>query len=534
MQQRTSVDFLVIGAGLAGLTFALEVAKKGKVIVLMKRGPYDSNTAYAQGGVASVSEAGDSFESHSEDTLLAGDGLCNPKVVDMVIRKGPERIAELVEMGVQFSRIEDGDDHVGEYDLAKEGGHSRRRIFHAFDATGHEIQRAVYERALQHPNIEIRQNAMAVDLITSTRYSHSQINRCLGAYVLDRVSGEVQTLLAKVTFLATGGAGKVYLYTTNPDDASGDGIAIAARAGARIANMEFFQFHPTCLFHPSAKSFLISEAVRGEGGILRDARGNAFMEKYHSLKELAPRDVVARAIDATMKATGDDCVFLDVTHLDAEFVQKRFPTIYETCKKHGIDITLQPIPVVPAAHYLCGGVSVSLEGETTIGNLFAGGEVACSGLHGANRLASNSLLECAVYGHEAALAAISRIDSIGDPDVEFPIPDWSVGRAVESHEGVIVAQNWSEIRQCMWNYVGIVRTDRRLARALRRIELIQQEIREYYWEVKITPDLLELRNLALVAALVVRSALSRKESRGLHYTLDYPEKDPRWLRDTVL
>lgn len=527
---RENTDFLVIGAGIAGLTFALKVAAHGRVVVIMKRGPYDSNTAYAQGGIAAVSMPDDSFDSHVRDTEVAGGGLCNHTVVESVIREGPARIRELIELGVKFTHYEGGSHD--EFDLAREGGHSKRRIYHANDLTGQEIQRALYEAARANPNIEIRERCLAVDLITSSRFSHHEINRCLGAYLLDADTGQVQTMMAKVTFLATGGAGKVYLYTTNPDGASGDGIALAARAGASIANMEFFQFHPTCLFHPTAKSFLISEAVRGEGGILRNSRGDAFMAKFHPLKELAPRDVVARAIDATMKESGEDCVFLDVTHLPADFIRRRFPHIYETCLALGIDITQQPMPVVPAAHYLCGGVLVDLKGEATLRNLFAGGEVACTGLHGANRLASNSLLEGAVYGDLAARAAIGRLGE--EPRVDFPIPDWDIGAAVESHEGVVVAQNWAEIRYFMWNYVGIVRTNRRLERALRRIGVIQQEIREYYWEVRITPDLLELRNLAHVAELIIRSAQARKESRGLHYNLDYPITSDRWLRDTIL
>jgi L-aspartate oxidase len=527
---RASTDFLVIGGGIAGLTFALKVAPHGKVVVLMKRGPYDSNTAYAQGGIASVTSPEDSFEEHIRDTEMAGDGLCNPAVVETVIHNGPARVRELIDLGVNFSRWQGGSQD--EFDLAREGGHSKRRIFHVKDQTGREIQRALLDAATAHPNIEIRENSLAVDLLTSTRFSNRDINHCLGAYVLNGMTGEVQTLFAHVTFLATGGAGKVYLYTTNPDEATGDGIALAKRAGARIANMEFFQFHPTCLFHPEAKSFLISEAVRGEGGILRNGKGEAFMAQFHPLKDLAPRDVVARAIDATMKVSGEDCVFLDVTHLPADFLRQRFPHIYETCLALGIDIAIQPIPVVPAAHYLCGGVLVDLKAETTIGNLFAGGEVACTGLHGANRLASNSLLEGAVYADLAATEAISRLSV--RHDVEYSIPDWDVGEAVDSNEGVIVAQNWAEIRQFMWNYVGIVRTDRRLARALRRIEVIQQEIHDYYWEVRITRDLIELRNLADVAELIIRSALARKESRGLHYNLDYPRKNDRWLRNTIL
>lgn len=527
---RFSADFLVLGGGIAGLAFALKVAEHGRVLVLLKNGIYDSNTAYAQGGIASVFASGDSFEAHVQDTELAGDGLCNHEVVETVVRQGPERIRELMALGVSFNRWEGGSQD--EFDLAKEGGHSQRRILHVHDFTGREIQRALIEAARKHPNIEIREHSPAVELITSTRYTHQSIHCCLGAYVLNVMTGEIETVLAPITFLATGGAGKVYLYTSNPDGATGDGIAMAYRAGARVANMEFFQFHPTCLYHPAAKSFLISEAVRGEGGVLRNSRGERFMHKFHPLRELAPRDVVARAIDATMKASGDDCVFLDITHLKPDFIRRRFPLIYETCFNFGIDITSQPIPVVPAAHYLCGGVTVDLNGETTIRNLFAGGEVACSGMHGANRLASNSLLEGLVYGHLAAMAAIQRRADVREPS--FRIPDWDPGAAVDSTEGVVVGQNWAEIRQFMWNYVGIVRTNRRLARALRRITVIQEEIREYYWEVRINKDLLELRNLALVAELIIRSAQARKESRGLHYNLDYPRKDDRWLRETVL
>ncbi len=527
---RSTTDFLVIGGGIAGMTFALRAAEHGRVVVLLKGGPFETNTAYAQGGIASVFHAEDSFDEHVRDTEAAGDGLCNPEVVRMVVENGPESIRTLMDFGVNFSRWEGGTND--EFDLAREGGHSKRRIFHVNDLTGHEIQRVLYERAQAHPNIEIRLHTAAVDLITSSRYSNRYINHCLGAYVLDTASGKVETVLSRIVFLATGGAGKVYLYTSNPDGASGDGIAMAHRAGARIANMEFFQFHPTCLFHPAAKSFLVSEAVRGEGGVLRDARGEAFMERFHPLKELAPRDVVARAIDSVMKASGDECVFLDITHRPADFLRRRFPHIYETCLRFGIDMTQEPIPVVPAAHYLCGGVLVDLQGETTIRNLFAGGEVACTGLHGANRLASNSLLEGIVYGEQAAREACRRLPDIDTPT--FAVPDWNPGAAVDSTEGVVVGQCWAEIRQFMWNYVGIVRTNRRLARARRRIEVIQEEIRQYYWEVTITPDLLELRNLATVAELIIRSAQARKESRGLHYNLDFPEKDDRLVRNTVL
>jgi L-aspartate oxidase len=522
-------DFLVLGGGIAGLTFALKAAAHGSVTILLKGGVYDSNTAYAQGGVATVMASDDSFEEHIRDTESAGDGLCNHEVVETVVRSGPERIRELMSMGVNFTR---GQGLGGEdLDLAREGGHSKRRILHVDDLTGRELQRVLGENARNHPNIVFRENTTAIELITTTRYSQRDLNRCVGAYILDE-SGEVETIRAKVTFLATGGAGKVYMYTSNPDGASGDGIALAYRAGARIANMEFFQFHPTCLFHPAAKNFLISEALRGEGGILRDSRGEAIMPRFHALADLGPRDAVARAIDTVMKASGEECVFLDITHKPADFLRGRFPHIHETCLRFGIDMTCEPIPIVPAAHYLCGGALVDYRGETTLRNLFAGGEVACSGLHGANRLASNSLLEGLVYGDLAATEAVARLADI--PSLDLNIPDWNPGSAVDSTEGVVVGQNWAEIRQFMWNYVGIVRTDRRLARARRRIEVIQEEIRQYYWEVKVTRDLLELRNLAQVAELIIRSAQARKESRGLHYNLDYPHKDDRLLRNTVL
>ncbi len=526
----TTSEFLVLGGGIAGLSFALRAAEHGRVVVLVKGGPYDSNTAYAQGGVACVLANDDTFESHIADTETAGAGLCDHEVVEAVVRGGPDVVRELMRLGVKFTQWEGGSEE--DLDLAREGGHSARRILHVKDLTGREIQRVLWENAQNHPNIEIRRDSTAIGLLTSSRYALHEGNRCLGAYVL-RPDGEVETLLAKVTFLATGGAGKVYLYTSNPDGASGDGIALAYRAGARVANMEFFQFHPTCLFHPAAKSFLVSEAVRGEGGVLRDRHGRAFMHDFHPLKELAPRDIVARAIDSVMKESGDECVYLDVTHLSASFLRNRFPHIYETCLSFGIDMATQPIPVVPAAHYLCGGVLVDLKGETTIRNLFAGGEVSCSGLHGANRLASNSLLEGLVYANLAVQEAVRRLPDIPAPR-ELPVPDWDSGAAVDTHEAVIVSQNWAEIRQFMWNYVGIVRTDKRLARALHRINVIQEEIREYYWEVKVTKDLLELRNLALVAELIIRSAQARKESRGLHYNLDYPQPDDRWMRNTVL
>jgi L-aspartate oxidase len=520
-------DFLVLGGGVAGLTFALDAARHGSVAILTKRARTAGATNFAQGGIASVLSADDSPESHIEDTELAGAGLCHRDAVEVCVREGPQRIRELMTLGVQFTRTAPG----GELDLHREGGHSRRRVAHASDATGQEVERALLAACDDRPNITFFPNAMAVDLITERRIGRSQSDRCLGAYVLKQ-DGEIETFLGKVTVLATGGAGKVYLYTSNPDVSTGDGVAMAYRAGARIANMEFYQFHPTCLFHPQAKSFLISEALRGEGGVLRLRNGEPFMAKYHPMEALAPRDVVARAIDAEMKRTGDDCVFLDMTHLPKAFLIERFPNIHSTCKEFGIDMTTQPIPVVPAAHYMCGGVLADLMGETNIPNLLAIGEVSCTGLHGANRLASNSLLEGLVWG---ARAAQRSKELIREAPHDFEPPPWDPGQAVASDESVVVSQNWDELRRFMWNYVGVVRTTKRLTRARRRLDLLREEIREYYWRFKVTRDTLELRNIADVAMLIVECALRRHESRGLHDTLDYPKRDDEhWRMDTVL
>jgi L-aspartate oxidase len=526
-------DFVVIGSGLAGLSFARSVAAHGTVGIVTKRGRADSNTAWAQGGIACVTSSEDSFELHVKDTLQAGAGLCDEEMVRAIVTEGPARIQELIELGVQFDEreMEDGE---RELDLGREGGHSKRRVLHARDVTGREIERALLADIERHPNIQLLENHMAVDLITAGKLGFATEDRVLGAYVLDESTGEVETIRSDRVTLATGGCGKVYLYTTNPSIATGDGVAMAWRAGANIANMEFIQFHPTCLYHPEERTFLISEAVRGEGGVLVDSRGRRFMEAYHPLKELAPRDIVARAIDAEMKRTGERCVFLDVTHKPADFIRERFPNIYQTCMDLGIDITRQPIPVVPAAHYQCGGVLTTIDGRTSLRGLYAIGEVACTGLHGANRLASNSLLEAAVLGHRAALDVVRRIP-VAKNGGDLPIPEWRSGNALAVDELVVIYHNWEEIRRLMWDYVGIVRTDKRLQRASTRLRNLQREIQEFYWHYKITTDLLELRNLAIVAALIVDCALARKESRGLHYTLDYPDRDDRnYFRNTIL
>jgi len=525
-------DFVVIGSGVAGLSLSLKLAEHGSVAIVTKRTAADSNTAWAQGGVACVMSAEDSFDLHIKDTLIAGAGLCDQEAVRTIITEGPGAVRELMRIGVHFDeRMLEGGQK--ELDLGKEGGHSKRRVLHYHDTTGREIEQRLLDAVVQERIIQILDNHMAVDLITTGKLGYTTEDRVIGVYVLNDASGMVETIRSDRVILATGGCGKVYLYTTNPSIATGDGVAMAWRAGAAVANMEFIQFHPTCLFHPEMKSFLISEAVRGEGGKLVDASGREFMSKYHKLAALAPRDIVARAIDAEMKRTGDKCMYIDITHKPAAFLRDRFPNILETCTSLGIDMTRQPIPIVPAAHYQCGGVKTDLEGATTLRGLFAVGEVACTGLHGANRLASNSLLEALVLAARCSLALLKPKHA--KYHQAFNLPEWRPGHAQDVDEVVVIYHNWDEIRRLMWDYVGIVRTNKRLQRASTRLRNLQREIQEFYWDFKLTTDLLELRNLCTVASLIVDSALARNESRGLHFTLDYPAMhDQRFLKDTIL
>jgi L-aspartate oxidase len=522
-------DYFVVGSGIAGLMSAIHLSPYGRVLVATKKDRADSSTNYAQGGIACVMDGKDSFEMHVQDTLTAGAGLCDEDVVRRIVSAGPPRIAELESMGLDFAVRTNRNGQ--EYDLGREGGHSRRRVLHAGDITGRRVEETLLAHAHGLGNIEVRDHFMLIDLITTGWLGLDGDNRCVGAYLLDRFTGEIVAVRAPFTILATGGGGKVYLYTSNPDIATGDGVATAWRAGLPIRNMEFIQFHPTCLYHPEAKSFLVSEAVRGEGAKLVDAAGTSFMERYDERGALAPRDIVARAIDNEMKSTGAVCVYLDIRHQSDSFLRKRFPNIYETCLRYGIDMARQLIPVVPAAHYFCGGIDAGIDGTTAMPGLYAVGEVACTGLHGANRLASNSLLEALVCAYELGETVKQLPRADGFPRVD--IPAWQSGDAVPSDEAIVVEHNWNEVRTCMWDYVGIVRTDKRLERAGRRIANLQQEVREYYLNYLVTADILELRNIAAVGQLIIRSAQMRKESRGLHYTLDYPETDPE-AADSVI
>ncbi len=528
MSVRLSTDVLIIGSGAAGLTAALSLPQSMNILVLCKGDLGSGSTAWAQGGVAGVLDEVDSVDQHVADTLTAGAGLCDPKAVKYTIERSTQAIHWLIEQGVPFTHV-DGSDV--EFHLTREGGHSQRRVIHAADATGLAISETLIKKVRQAPNIQILENHVAIDLITTSKLADvEQENRCVGAYVLNTLSDEAVTIGSKYTLIGTGGASKVYLFTSNPDGATGDGIAMAWRAGCRVANMEFNQFHPTCLFHPKAKSFLISEAVRGEGGLLKLPNGERFVHNFDSRAELAPRDIVARAIDHEMKRLGADNLFLDISHKPPEFIKSHFPTIYKRCLGYGFDMTKEPIPIVPAAHYTCGGVRVDQHGATDIKGLYAAGESTYTGLHGANRLASNSLLECIVYAQAAAEQIAKSNQEQYDP---MKLPLWDESRVSDSDEKVVITHNWDEIRRFMWDYVGIVRTDKRLERAKRRVQLLKQEIAEYYNNFKITADLLELRNLAVVAELIIESALSRKESRGLHYTRSYPNKSDK-IEITVL
>ena len=519
MHTQHQYDVLVIGSGAAGLTLGLRLSRRARVAVLSKGPVKEGNTYYAQGGISAVLDQKDSVQSHIEDTMNAGAGLCNPEVVRFTVEQGPDAVQWLIDLGVPFTR--QNHKNASGFHLTREGGHQHRRIIHAADATGKAMQSSLIGEARGRGNIDLYERHIVVDLITSDRIGQAG-HRCLGAYVLDRETGQVEVFRSRFVVLASGGASKVYLYTSNPDTSTGDGIAMAWRAGCRISNMEFNQFHPTCLYHPQAKSFLITEAVRGEGGKLLLPNGKRFMQRFDQRRELAPRDIVARAIDHEMKRLGIDHVLLDISHKPLAFIQEHFPTAYRRCLELGIDISRQPIPVVPAAHYTCGGIRTDLDGRTDIDGLYAIGESACTGLHGANRMASNSLLECLVFATSAASDIDQQLVAVEMPP---ELPEWDASAATDSDEEVVVSHNWDELRRFMWDYVGIVRTDKRLERARRRVELLQLEIQEYYWNFRVTNDLLELRNLVQVAELIIRSAQSRKESRGLHYTLDYPRAD---------
>ena len=520
MTNPNTYDVLVIGSGGAGLSLALRLADQAQILVLSKVSLNSGSTYHAQGGISAVLDVNDSIESHIKDTLNAGAGLCDPETVRITVSQGKKNIEWLKHQGVEFTEQQSIDGKIS-FHLNREGGHSHRRIVHTADATGKAVSQTLIERTQNHPNITLLENHNAIDLIISHKHTDSK-PRIQGAYVLDTLTNKVKSIAAKIVVLATGGASKVYLYSTNPDISTGDGIALAWRAGCRVSNMEFMQFHPTCLYHSKERSFLISEAVRGEGGRLILPDGSEFMHHYDPQKELAPRDIVARAIDNEIKKHGIDCVYLDISHKPTDFVRQHFPTIYKQCLSLGIDITRQPIPVVPAAHYTCGGVLTNHDAVTDIPGLYAIGEVACTGLHGANRMASNSLLECLVFAERAANDISKKIIKLPKP---IPVLDWDESQVSDSDEEVVVSHNWDELRHFMWDYVGIVRTNKRLSRAMHRLEILKQEITEYYGDFRVTSDLLELRNLVIVAELIIRSAQQRKESRGLHYTQDYPKTD---------
>ena len=525
MKKHYQYDVLVIGSGAAGLTLALSLAQQARVAVLSKNEINQGSTWFAQGGIAAVLDDQDSIDAHVADTLIAGAGLCHEDAVRFTVERSKDAIQWLITQGVNFTKEHSN----GDYHLTKEGGHSHRRIIHSADATGQAVHSTLIEKVQKQTNIDIFEHHVAVNLISQADADSRKL-RCTGAYVLDSNNDVVHVFQAKVVVLATGGASKVYLYSSNPDSASGDGIAMAWRAGCRVANMEFNQFHPTCLYHPRAKNFLITEALRGEGAYLRLPSGERFMPRFDEREELAPRDIVARAIDHEIKRLGCDCVYLDISHKSEEFISEHFPTVKARCLEFGIDITKEAIPVVPAAHYTCGGVLVDNNGQTDLQHLYAIGETSFTGLHGANRMASNSLLECIVYAQSAAQQILAKLDSIQSPELS---PQWDASRVRDSDEDVVISHNWDELRRFMWDYVGIVRTHKRLERATHRIKLLQKEIAEYYSNYKVSSDLIELRNLATVAELIIRSAHERKESRGLHFSLDYPEKSSI-ARDTIM